>query len=123
MGLAILLGALSTSVTLMATGHQSKEYTAKVLRLEGALGKWDQGKLMFNGDDVVFESSSGKEHEEWGYSHLKKIDVAKPRLLKITLLSGEHLEFTPFGNETFDSGLVQFLRDNVKAPVQIKSEL
>jgi hypothetical protein len=123
MGLAILLGALSTFSTLMASGNQTKEYTAKVLRLEGAVGTWDQGKLTFSGDEVVFESSSGKEHEEWSYSHLRKIDVAKPRLLEITFLSGERVEFTPFGSETFDLGLVQFLRNNVNAPVQIKDEL
>ena len=123
MGLSILLGALSTFSTLMASGNQTEGYTAKVLRLEGAVGKWDEGRIMFKGNEVVFESTSGKEYEEWGYDHLKKIDIAKPRLLKLTLLSGEHVEFTPFGSETFDSTLVQFLHNNVKAPVEIKSDL
>ena len=123
LGFSILLGALCTFSTLMASGNQTGQYTANVLRLEGAVGKWDQGRLMFKGDEVVFESSSGKENEEWGYDHLKRIDVAKPRLLKITLLSGRRIEFTPVGDERFDSSLVLFLRNNVKASAQIKSEL
>ena len=123
MGLSILLGALGTFSTLMANGNQTEQYTARVLRLEAAVGEWDQGQLTFSGDEVVFESSAGKKHEEWGYDHLKKIDVAKTRLLKITFLSGECVEFTPFGSETFGVSLVNFLRNNVNSPVQIKSQL
>jgi hypothetical protein len=123
LGLVLLLGTLGLASTLMATGNQSEPYTAKVLLLEGGHGKWDQGRLMFKEDGVVFESASGKEHEEWSYDSLKKIDVAKPRLLKITLLSGQHFNFTPFGGEIFDSNLVQFLHNQVHSGVQIKSEL
>ena len=123
MGLSMLLGILSTFGTLMASGNQAEGYTAQVLLLEKGYGNWDQGKLMFNRDQVVFQSSSGNELEEWAYTSVKKIDVAKPRLLKITLVSGQHFDFMSFGSETFNSKLVQFLRTNVKAPVQIKSEL
>lgn len=123
LGLSVFLGALSTISTLMASGSQDGQYTAKVLLLEGSAGKWDQGSLVFKGKEVVFESSSGIEHEEWSYDRLKKIDVAKPRLLKITLLSGQHFNFTPLGSEHFDSNLVQFLHNQVHSPVQIKSSL
>ena len=123
LGLSILLGSLSMAGTLLASDTQSGEYTAKVLLLDGAYGKWDQGRLVFKADEVVFESSSGKEQEDWSYNNLKKIDVAKPRLLKITLLSGQRFEFTPFGSETFDSSLVQFLNNRVHSPVKIKSNL
>jgi len=123
LGLLLLLGTLSTSSTLKARGNQAKEYIANVLELEGAYGKAEKGRLVFKEDEVVFESSLGKEREEWGYDHVKTIDVVRSRLLKITLVSGDHLKFTSFGSETFDSDLVQFLHDNVKSPVKIKSEL
>lgn len=123
LGVAILLGGLSTIGTLMANSNQKEEYTAQVLLLDGNYGEWDQGRLVFNPDEVLFESSSGKEHEEWSYDSLKKIDVAQPRLLKITLLSGQHFNFTPLGGEIFDSNLVQFLHSQVHSPVRIKSNL
>lgn len=123
MGLSILLGSLSTIGTLMASLDQNEQYTANVLLLQGGYGKRVQGRLVFKADEVIFESSSGKEHEEWSYDRLKKIDVAKPRLLKITLRSGQHFNFTPLGSEMFDSNLVQFLHNQVHSPVQIKSNL
>lgn len=73
----------------------------------------NKGKLTFTQEAVLFECESLDATQKWVYKELKGAELVNSRLLKLMPTKGKTLSFSPFGGQSFDSELAEFIKSKL----------
>lgn len=93
----------------IAADEPDAVYSYDVVCYKDAKGK-EQGKLTFTEEGVVFECTAMDSLQRWAYGDLKAAEMPHDRLLRLMPAKGKTLNFSPFGGQSFDPELAQFIK-------------
>jgi hypothetical protein len=69
----------------------------------------NKGTLTFTEEGVIFECASLDTVQKWAYGDLKGAKMVNSRLLKLMPTEGKTHSFSPFGGQSFDPELAEFI--------------